>query len=72
MQLAEGKEVTWKGDPIYRIPTARRDARNTWQVWHRDIEGRVVAEFVGPNAQVMAEQFCEMFGEPSGSRKAVE
>ena len=63
------KQSAWSGDPVYRIPSACRDARNTWRVWHRDVEGRVVAEFVGPNAQAMAEQFCSLFGEPSGSKR---
>ena len=59
----------WRGDPIYRVPSACRDERNTYRVFHRDIEGRVIAEFYGDNARGMAEQFCEMFGEPSGSRR---
>jgi hypothetical protein len=60
------RQLVWTGDPVYRIPSACRDS---CKVFHRDIEGRVVAEFVGPNAQAMAEQFCELFGEPSGSKR---
>jgi hypothetical protein len=63
------RQLAWSGDPVYRVPSACRDDRNTWRVWHRDVEGRVVAEFVGPNAQAMAEQFCELFGEPSRSKR---
>jgi hypothetical protein len=68
-KLAETEKIAWEGDPVYRIPSACRDERNTWRVFHRDIEGRVVAEFVGPNAQAMAEQFCELFGEPNGVKR---
>ena len=63
------RQSAWKGDPVYRVPSACRDDRNTCRVFHRDIEGRVVAEFFGPNAQAMAERFCELFGEPSGSKR---
>jgi hypothetical protein len=66
---AAAKQSAWKGDPVYRVPSARHDDRNTCRVFHRDIEGRVVAEFFGPNAQAMAEQFCSMFGEPNGSKR---
>jgi len=72
MQTAEKKPETWAGDPIYRIPSACRDDRNTWRVFHRDIEGRIVAEFVGPNAEAAAWSFCRMFGEPSRSRQVAD
>ena len=58
----------WRGDPIYRVPSACHDERNTYRVFHRDLEGRCVAEFYGDRAREMAERFCELFGEPSGSR----
>ena len=53
----------WLGDPIYSTPTACGDDRNTWRVWHRDIPGRAVAEFFGPNAEAGAKAFCAMCGE---------
>lgn len=53
----------WQGDPVFRAPTACRDARNTWRVFHRDIPGRIIAEFYGDNARTMAETFCKLFGE---------
>lgn len=59
----------WRGDPVYKHPSACRDERNTYRIFHRDIEGRVIAEFYGDNAKAMAERFCQLFGEPSGSRK---
>lgn len=40
----------WQGDPVFRTPSACRDARNTWRVFHRDIPGRIIAEFYGNNA----------------------
>lgn len=61
------QKTEWTGDPLYRVPSRCDDQK--WRVFHRDIEGRAVAEFFGPNARVMAEKFCELFGEPSGSRK---
>lgn len=53
----------WRGDPIFLTPSACRDKRNTWRIFHRDKPGRIVAEFYGDNAGVMAERFCELFGE---------
>ena len=35
----------WQGDPVFDTPSACRDARNTWRVFHRDIPGRIIAEF---------------------------
>ena len=52
----------WQGDPVFDTPSACRDARNTWRVFHRDIPGRIIAEFYGNNAMVMAEKICKLFG----------
>ena len=58
--------LRWVGDPVYRVPSA---CKNSYRVFHRDIEGKIVAEFFGPNSREMAEHFCKLFGEPSGSKR---
>ena len=55
--------LTWPGDPVFAIPSRVGDNQNTWRIFHRDKPGRIIAEFYGDNAKVMAEHFCEMFGE---------
>ena len=55
----------WRGDPVYRQPV--RCVDGSYKVFHRDIQGHVVAKFFGYHARVMAERFCELFGEPDGS-----
>jgi hypothetical protein len=55
--------LTWPGDPVFAIPSRVNDPRNTWRIFHRDKPGRIIAEFHGDNANVMAEHFCKLFGE---------
>lgn len=55
----------WIGDPVYRQPVRCGDG--SYSVFHRDIQGKIVAKFFGNNARVMAKRFCELFGEPDGS-----
>lgn len=59
----------WRGDPIFRRPSRCND--DSYRVFHRDFPGRVVAHFYGDNAGVMAERFCELFGEEDGSKAKV-
>ncbi len=59
----------WRGAPVFRSWSACHDDRNTYRVFHRDIPGRIIAEFYGDNAEAMATRFCELFGEPSGARR---
>jgi hypothetical protein len=54
------KLLTWEGDPVFAIPSR---VGNTWRIFHRDKPGRIIAEFHGPQASVMAEHFCKLFGE---------
>ena len=61
--------VPWEGDPIYMTPSRCNDDNNTYRIFHRDKPGRIVAEFYGENAGEMAEHFCKLFGEPSGSKR---
>lgn len=58
----------WAGDPVFWRPSSCHDERNTYRVFHRDKPGRIIAEFYGDNAKVMAERFCELFGEGDGSK----
>ena len=58
----------WSGEPIYKEPSPYRKG-NSHRVFHRDIPGRLVAEFYGDNSQVMAEQFCKMFGQDTQRTK---
>jgi hypothetical protein len=65
-----GPVAQWVGEPIYKVPSACGDQRNTYRVFHRDIEGRIVAVFFGSKSKQMAEHFCGLFGESSGSTKS--
>lgn len=56
----------WCGDPVFYCPGWRSDGSQT-NVFHRDKPGWVIATFHGPNSRVMAERFCELFGEADGS-----
>lgn len=55
--------MTWKGDPVYMTPSRVHDDRNTYRIFHRDIPGRIIAEFYGETAHEMANWFCYLFGE---------
>lgn len=59
----------WTGDPVYKTPSRCNDDRNTWRVFHRDIPGRIIAEFYGDKAGEAATLFCQMFGEDSGFKR---
>ena len=50
----------WPGDPAWKRPSACNDERNTWRVFHRDIPGRIIAEFFGDRAEEAAKRFCEI------------
>lgn len=67
--MSDGPVRPWRGEPVYFVPSHCNDDRNTWRVFHRDIPGRVVAEFYGDAAREGAMQFCEMFGERCGFRE---
>ena len=61
---------TWPSDSVFGIPSRVNDDRNTWRIAICDETGRIIAEFYGANAKVMADHFCKMFGEqksPDGS-----
>lgn len=51
---------TWPGDPAYKTPSACHDEDNTWRVFHRDISGRIIAEFYGDKAEEAAKEFCRL------------
>jgi hypothetical protein len=55
--------LEWPGDPAYKTPSACNDDRNTWRVFHRDIPGRIIAEFCGDKAEEAAKRFCEIAGQ---------
>ena len=57
------KLLTWNGDPVYMTPSRVNNSWNSYRIHHRDDPGRIIAEFHGPRANVMAEHFCELFGE---------
>ena len=50
----------WSGDPAYKTPSACNDEQNTWRVFHRDIPGRIIAEFYGDKAEEAAKEFCRL------------
>jgi len=52
----------WSGDPAHKTPSSCNDERNTWRVFHRDIPGRIIAEFYGEKAEAAAKEFCTLAG----------
>ena len=50
----------WPGDPAWKRPSACNDEQNTWRVFHRDIPGRIIAEFYGEKAEQAAREFCRL------------
>lgn len=60
----------WDGTPIYKIPSDSRSTKSA-KVFHRDNPGVKVAEFFGPRALDDAKLFCQLCGEPDGSREMI-